>query len=253
MLEQLVYTRGKPRLDLNAGGRQIPTDGFGVSNVSQGLSELLRDEGRRRFVLERAAIKNGSNEVSVGLFDSYEYTRVDDDTYYLSFEFSRPCSPDLSVPGSSRLNGIFVKQCLIGTPGGYPFEWIGADVWTAWQIPDADYRRDTLPPPLPAAPDLPSGGTIRSGDVDAFLSASSRMNCAGAALGFLLQQFSLPEAERRVLLIRDTPDNVALWVAAVQRALPVSMAREITFATNRSRLNIQPEPSEYTNSPRYPL
>ena len=241
MLEQLVYTRGRPRIDLDAGGRQIPTDGFGVSNISRGLLDRLSSESRRKFVLERAAIKNGSNEMSVGLFDSYEYNLVDEGTYLLSYEFSRPCSPDLSVPGSSRLSGIFVKQCLLGVPGGYPYEWIGSDVWTAWRLADADYRRDTLPEPLPAVPETVSGGSIRLEDIDAFLS-DGRAECAASALGFVLRQFALPEEERHVLVIRDTPERVALWVAAIQRALPVEMARQITFATNRTRLSIQPEP-----------
>ncbi len=249
MLEQLVYTRGKPRIDLTAGGTQIPTDGFGVSNISDGLTARLSGAEQLRFVVDRAAVKNGSNEVSVGLFNSYEYTRVDSDTFFLSFEYSRPCSTDPSVPGSSRLNGIFVKQCLVGAPGGYPYEWIGADVWTAWRVPDADYRRDSLPPPLPSVPDRPSGGSIREADVDAFL-ADGRFECARDALSFLLQQFALPEEDRRVLLIRDTPDNVALWTAALQSSLSPRMAREITFVTNRSRLNIQPEPTLFAYGSR---
>ncbi len=249
MLEQLVYTRGKPRIDLNAGARQIPSDGFGVSNISEGLLPLLSSEEQRRFVLERAALKNGSNEVSIGLFDSYEYNRLSDGTYMLSYEYSRPFSPDLSVPGSSRLSGIFVKQCLVGALQGYPYQWIGSDVWTAWRVPDADYRRDTLPPRLPSVPGTPSGGSIRDEDIDAFLTGPRR-NCAADALCFLLRQFALPEEERQVLVIRDTPEHVALWVSALQRVLPAGMAREITFATNRTKLNIQPEPVLFSYSTR---
>ena len=247
MLEQLVYTRGKPRLNICSGGEVIPSDGFGVMNVSAGLIPSLSAE-QAYFVNGRAGVKNGSSEsAKCGLFHSYEYNRLEDGRYLLSFEYSRRVSDDTTIPGTSRYTGIFVKQCLLGNPAGYPYEWIGADVWDAWRVLEADYRRSERPPVLPQVPDAPFGGSITREAIRAFLQ-DGRLEAARDALWFVLEQLAKPVSKRQVLLIRDTPEQTALWVAALQNALPVGMAQALTFATNRTQLDLNLQTALYSTA-----
>lgn len=54
-----------------------------------------------------------------------------------------------------------------------------------------------------------------------------------------MQEFGKDEGERKVILIKDVPSNVELWIAAIEYGFSAAMAQKITFTTNRSKLGTQ--------------
>lgn len=242
MLNQLVYTRCSPHRDLKKKGIVTRGDGFGVFSMS---SELFNDPALPNldFLQQRLPVKNGSNETSpLGLFDSYEYFALSPNRYGFVFEHSRPHCKIPRKNGQAHRTGTYIKQCLVGEIEGYPYEWFGADAWDAYKKSENDYYLDE---PGNAGPDFlsqisqnPQNGKITLEQIKAFV-ADGRKEAIKAAVWFIIQEYAKPEGERRVLLIKDIPENVALWVAAVECAFSPEMARMITFATNRTKLGTQ--------------
>lgn len=242
MLDQLIYTRCFPHRDLKLRGQVVRSDGFGVFSVSAGLlsDDCAVDLG---FLQARLAVPNGAKESSEpGLFSSYEYVQVGPDAYALTLETARPRCTVPRADGKSHRSGTYLKQCLIGKPEGRPADWFGASVWDAHSLPENDYylAGEAAPPLLPQVSAAPQGGTATPERVRAFV-RGGRGEAVRACLWFLLSEFDKPEEERRVLLIRDLPQNVELWIAAVSCGLSAPMARRLTFSTNRSRLGVQAE------------
>ncbi len=239
MLNQVIYTRCLPRRILTEEGRVSSDDGFGVFAFSEELLDML-GKPELELLMSYLSVKNAASEnADVGVFQSYEYVRLSDDVYGISFEFLRPRNDEPRKNGKTNRIGNFIKQCLVGKPGRYPYEWFGADVWDAYTIPENDYYLDDTPsartPSLPQAEEIPSGGYISAGDVRRFI-ADGRQEVYKKALWYVISQYSLPEEERVPLVIRDVPQNVELWIAAIERAFSEKAAEKITFATNRSRI-----------------
>ena len=242
MLDQLVYTRCSPHRELKNGGQVVRADGFGVFSMSE---ELLSNKkiSSYDFLQGRLAIQNGAKENSqVGLFNSYEYLMVAPGVYALTFEVARPLCKIPRANGKSHRSGTYIKQCLLGEIKGYPFEWFGASAWDAHKKSENDYYLDSDPNPVPAflpqTDSVPVNGYINTAQVKAFID-DGRAEAVKAGIWFLLREFEKPEAERKVLVIKDTPDNVELWIAAIECGFSASMAQKITFATNRSKLSTQ--------------
>ncbi len=241
MLNQLVYTRCSPYRDLKNKGNVVRDgDGFGVFSMSAGLAADGQSENLL-FLQQRLALKNASNESApIGLFHSYEYFSLPKGHAFW-FEFARPRCETPRKNGKTHRSGTYVKQCLIGEIEGYPFEWFGAKVWDAHLISENDYYLDDDPAAVPDMLPQLSAKTA-SGDITlekVRLFADGREKMIKSAIWFVLQEYEKPESERKVLLIKDTAENAALWVAAVELALSPEMARTVSFSTNRSKLGTQ--------------
>lgn len=241
MLNQLVYTRCSPYRDLKNKGNVVRGDGFGAFSLSTGLTADEQSENLL-FLQQRLALKNASNEAApIGLFHSYEYFALPKGHAFW-FEFARPHCEIPRKNGRTHRSGTYVKQCLVGEIEGYPFEWFGAKVWDAHLIPENDYYLDddpaAVPDMLPQLPSKTAPGDVTLDKVRRFV-GDSRQKAVKAAVWFILQEYEKPEEERKVLLIKDTAENAALWVAAVELALSPEMARQVSFSTNRSKLGTQ--------------
>ncbi|MCC8045535.1 MAG: hypothetical protein LIP12_08575 [Clostridiales bacterium] len=241
MLNQLIYTRCFPHRDLKNQGQVNRSGGFGIFSLSR---ELFADgEAPSPDLLQRVlAVRSGSRESSeAGVFSVYEYTRLSENTYALSREETRTRFAEGST---GQRSGGFIKQCFTGEFAGRPCAWFGADEWDAYKRPESDYYleqdedQDQEPEWLPQADDEPMGGYLDLVHVKSFV-RDGRTEAVKAALWFLLHEYDKPEEERKVLLIRDTPENVELWVAAIEYALPEALAGTVTFVTNRSNLMAQ--------------
>ncbi len=246
MLNQLVYTRCFPHRDLKNQGQVVRSEGFGVFSMSPGIFDQLPSDGLD-YLQDRLAIKNGSNETSpIGLFHSYEYNRLNANTYAFSFEYARPHCKTPRSNGKTHRSGTYIKQYLIGQIEGYPCEWFGSKVWDAHLKSENDYYLDNdpeaAPDYLPQVPSKPAGGTVTIPKVSAFVQ-DGRKEAVKAAIWFLVHEYGKPEEQRKVLLIKDTPENVELWIAAIEYAFSAKMARNIGFTTNRSKLGMQTENS----------
>ena len=239
MLDQIIYTRCSPHRDLKNKGKVIRIDGFGVFSMSPELfsNQLLSNYD---FLQARLATPNGAKENSAaGLFNSYEYFMVAPNVYTLSYEVARPKCKIPRANGKSHRAGTYIKQSFVGDIEGYPAEWFGSSKWSAHQKTENDYYLDNDPDAepdfLPQVNSTPTNGYINTTIVKNFV-RDGREDAVKAGIWFLLQEFEKPEGERKVLLIKDTPENVELWIAAIEYCFSASMARKITFTTNRSNL-----------------
>ena len=242
MLNQVVFTRCFPQRDLTNNGKVKRSDGFGVYSMSE---ELFADDRITNFdfLQQKLSANNGSSETSsTGLFNSYEYFAIAPERYGFIFEVSRPHCKIPRKNGKTHRTGTHIKQCLIGEIEGYPYEWFGADVWSAHLKTENEYYIDDdpngSPELLPQLPVKPNVGYINVDSIRCFVN-DGRKDTVKAAIWFLIQELEKPEGERRVLLIKDTPENVELWVASIECAFSEHLARTITFTTNRSKLGVQ--------------
>lgn len=242
MLNQIIYTRCSPHRDLRNQGQVVRGDGFGVFSMSQ---ELFADPRLDSFdfLQARLAVQNGAKETSpTGLFNSYEYTAIAPEVYAYSYEVARPLCKTPRKNGQGHRTGTYIKQCLVGEIRGYPCEWFGASVWNACKKSENDYYLDgdpaAAPPLLPCVSDMAENGYIHRALIQKFVS-DGRASAVKAAIWFLLHEFDKPENERKVLLIKDVPENVERWIAAIEYGFSSEMARKITFTTNRSKLGTQ--------------
>ena len=250
MLNQIIYTRCLPHRDLTKGG-VVRTEGYGVFSMSQDLVKTppVSDYS---FLKNRLASQNGAKENSpIGLFNSYEYTALPaSDAYAMMFEVSRPRCKEPRKNGAAHRSGNYIKQCLIGNLDDYPFKWFGASVWDAYLKSQNDYYLDEDPEAEPAwlntVKESPLGSYITENSVKQFVS-EGREEAVKAGIWFLLKEYSKTEEQRKVLLIKDTPENVEKWIAAIEYAFSTEMAKKITFSTNKSNLTSNRDLFFYTD------
>lgn len=243
MLDQLIYTRSSPHRDLKNNAKVVRGDGFGVFSVSEGLTHA--SDHNYDLLLARLAVPNCSREnSSTGLVHSYEYTSLGEGVYAFSFEYARPHCRQPRKNGKTHRAGTYIKQCFIGSIGGYPFYWFGSPQWDAHLKSENDYYMDTesnpIPEMLPEVDTEPQIGSVTEDDVIRFVN-DGRNKALKEAVWFLVHEYEKPDEQRKVLLIKDEPKNVELWIAAIDYSLPTELARWITFATNRSKLGTQPD------------
>lgn len=244
MLDQVIYTRSMPHRDLRKGGAVEKSDGFGVYSVSRQLFEPDK-KVNIDLLLSQLAIKNcGKEGDAVGLTRSYDFFGVSPDSQALVYEVSRPKGEVARGNGAENRAGNYVKQGLIGSFAGYPCEYFGAEVWNAHKTPENSYYHDDdasrEPAWLPQVQDAPKYGHITLERIRAFV-CNGRVEAVKAAVWYLIQEMEKPMNERRVLLIRDVPENVEQWVAAIHYAFSARMAQQLTFSTNRTKLASQIE------------
>lgn len=242
MLDQVIYTCCFPHRLLKSNGHVERRDGFAVFSMSR---ELFSNKQITNFDLldYHIAMPNGAKEnAPVGLFNSYEYSKAAPDVYTLTYEVARPFCNIPRSNGKSHRSGTFIKQCLVGNIEGYPYEWIGASEWDAHQKPENDYYLDDDPDAspefLPQVSSAPTNGYINTSVIKEFVK-DGRADAVKAGIWFLLQEFKKNEGDRKVLLIKDVPENVELWIAAIECGFSEALARKITFTTNRSKLGTQ--------------
>lgn len=245
MLDQVIYTECNPQRDLLHDGKIIHKSGYGIFSMSR---EIFSEENRKRLrnLFDIFTYTNCSKEKdpSVGTFGSYIYTDTVSGLRVFLFDYGRPHCKN---PLKERLHrsGIHIKQCLIGQTLDYPCRWFGASVWNAWREHEDQYYFDDVagyePPFLPQVPaECPDDGGVNVSGVEQFV-RDGRQKVLAAAVGFVLQQLRVPADQQKVLLIRDDPQKVELWIAAIEMAMPKSLAARITFNTNVTNLSNKTE------------
>ncbi len=241
MFDQVIYTECNPQRDLLHKGRIVHKSGYGVFSMSQ---ELLEKEDIKNLkgLYDLFIHSNCSKEkdANIGLFGSYIYTRTQGGLWAYIYDYGRPHCKN---PLKERLHrsGIHIKQCLVGIPEERPCEWFGSSVWTAWlEHEDNYYFEDVMgyePPFLPQlSSSLPQGEGLDRRCIAGFI-YDGRQRALSGAVSFVLEQLRMPPTQQKVLLIRDTPENVNCWIAAITYCLPFHLARYVTFNTNISGLN----------------
>lgn len=231
MLEQVIYTRCSPSRSLE-NGQVLWKEGLGFYSVSEGLCDNIPD----RIKLDRLIRKqNCTKSRFAGYVCSYSCLKLDNGAVVMTYEVPRENTDEKRYNGNFIRTGNYIKQSLLGIPEDYPYKWFGSSVWNAHTLPQQEYYHDLDPtrePPILEQQDTTcSDGNITEGMINLFL-AEGRGELFRKILWFILNEFKKPESERKVLLIRDTPENVGMWVAAVERCLSVELALKVTFDTN---------------------
>lgn len=231
MLEQVIYTRCSPSRSLE-NGQVLRKEGLGFYSISEGLCENIPD----RIKLDRLIRKqNCTKSRSAGYVKSYSCLKLDNGAVALTYEVPRENTDEKRYNGNFIRTGNYIKQTLLGVPEDYPYKWFGSSVWNAHTLPQQEYYHDLDPnrdpPMLEQQETVCTDGTVTEGMISIFL-AGGRTELFRRILWFLLGEFKKPESERKVLLIRDLPENVELWVAAVERCLSVELSLRVTFDTN---------------------
>lgn len=244
MLDQVIYTRCAPHRDLRKGGAVDKAEGYSVYSVSRELFEPGKNVNVD-LLLSQLAIKNCGKEGDiVGLTRSYDFFGVSSDRNALVYEVTRPLCQEPRSNGVQHRPGNYIKQALVGGFAGYPCEYFGADLWTAHQKSENSYYHDDDlsrdPPWLPQLQDAPKYGHITLERIRTFV-CNGRVEAVKAAVWYLIQEMEKPVSDRRVLLIKDIPENVEQWVAAIHYAFSARMAQQLTFSTNRTKLGSQIE------------
>ena len=240
MLDQIIYTECNPQRDLLHGGKIVRKNGYGVFSMSKEIfsNKKIKNYNSLYDLLMYTNCSKEKNEL-IGTFGSYIYINVPDNVDVFMFDYGRPHCKN---PLKERLHrsGIHIKQCLVGTFEDYPCSWFGSPVWNAHTIHEDNYYVDDVvnfePPFLDQLPSRnPAKGYLSFENVREFVK-SERSKLLAAAVAFVFAQMKLPPHEQKVLLIKDLPQNVELWIAAISFCFPECIAQRITFNTNISNL-----------------
>lgn len=235
MHQQIVYTRCKPRRELSTG-KVINEAGFGIHNFSQNilLSEYMDDP---QFIEEiwkkhNAAKEKGSN--STGLFYSYQYFYRATGKSIMVQEYLRPYNPsEVRTNGQDNRPGNYIKQYLIGDLEGYPCLLFGASCWDASVMSENSYYHDSGEP-LDYLPEV----TLKYKSIETFQNEvrkfiqDGRETCVKKLVATIAAEMVKPLENRRFIVIKDFPENVELWLSALELAFPLYLAEQISFSTN---------------------
>lgn len=235
MMQQIVYTRCKPRRSLRDEGI-FNEEGYGIHNFSEGLIThgLIRDPSlfEKRIPKQNAAVEGQGNVT--GIFRSYEYFYDADGSSMLGEENLRPYNAaDVRPNGMRHRPGNYVKQYLVGEFENYPCLLFGADFWDAAQKTENSYYHDNGEP-LEFLPEIEpeyGAGSISREKVRDFIS-DGRAECVRQLVSVVISEMSKSMDLRRFIVIKDLPEYVEMWIAAVEFALPVYLAKQISFSTN---------------------
>lgn len=245
MLDQIIYTECIPQRDLMNNGKLIRKSGYGVYSLSKELFSGQKVDNYSRLY-DLLVYNNCSKEKdpNIGTFGSFLYTNATGKADVFIHDFGRPHCKN---PLKDRLHrsGIHIKHCLVGTFEDYPCRWIGASVFDAHLEHEDNYFMNepaNFEPPFlkQLSSALPQGSGVPFELARAFVK-SGRDELLGSAVAFILEQLRRKETQQRVLLIKDTPKNTALWISAISYCIPLGLAKKITFNTNISNLNSKPE------------
>lgn len=236
MFEQLIYTRCCP-VKILKSNKTYFQEGFGVYSISNGISQL--DENSLDKILATMR-KNGANEFKkVGLINSYDYFNLKENIYCMTYEVARPFCNTPRSNGLKNKPGNFIKQSLVGTFDNFTFLWFGASVWNAFLIPENDYYHydnSVIPEYLSQVQPDSNDGYISIQSIRDFIE-DGRKEVVKAGIDFLIEELLKPINEQRVLLIKDIPSNVEMWIASILSAFPIALSRQISFSTNKSELS----------------
>lgn len=243
MLDQVIYTRCMPNRDILRNGEVIVTDGYGVFSMSKEIfSEISQND--RQLLKEQLADNNGAKEnTQPGLFCSYQYVELPSGKHALIFQTMRPKSETMHATrknGGSMRPNPYVKQAFVGKFADYPSNWFGAREWNAHLVKVEEYYMDGIQNPvpqnLPRINDTAKGGQDIKKAVGGFIK-DGREEAVKSSIWFLLHEYEKPKQDRKILLIKDIPENVELWIAAILSGLSQKLASTITFSTNQTKLN----------------
>lgn len=243
MFQQVVYTRCKPRRELLdvttdrlSDGKVVNEEGYAIHNFSEGTL----DEGKvfdplfleNLMKKKNAAKEMGSN--STGVFSSYEYFYNLKGDSFIGHEYLRPYNAaDVRTNGQKHRPGNYIKQYLIGNYDNYPCTLFESSIWDAHNQTENYYYHDN-DEPLVYLPEVDLCGVeaiITREKVKQFI-GEGREECVKNFVAVVISEMSKSIEDRKFVVIKDEPQNVEMWIAALEYSLPIYLAKQISFSTN---------------------
>lgn len=236
-LEQIIYTRGCPRIGFS--GDIQDSEGYGILYMSQGIANVSAPKDAL-FLTKILQMTNSSVDEGEHLgfsrnINSIIYTLpAVGDPIMTSVHYR-----DSSETALSQKHGrpVYLSDAIVGNLNQYPCMYFGANCFKAIKTPIDDFYRDA-PMEMGDAMDTESIQFDESIRERAMAFAKNgNADLVKAAVWHLLKQLALPEAERKFIIIRDTEENVRLWIAAITLSLPLQYAEQVSFNTNARVFN----------------
>lgn len=242
MLQQVLFTRCLPyrklyddKTGLIGDGSLVQEEGYTIYNYSEGMLELGKS-----MDLELADICMGrgftnasadSPASGLGMFESYAYYPGDADNSILINDSVYPFDP--TAPKLGKKNHI--KHSVVGAINNYPCLLFKAEMWKAFRKPAMKYfsAGAQMLPYLPEVGELYYDKEAVMEKAHMFISAG-RQDCFKQLVAVVLGEMSKPIEKRKFIVIKDTPENVEMWITALELALPRYIAGQISFNTNVS-------------------
>lgn len=232
----IIYTRGCPRIGF-AGDVQN-AEGYGIVYISKDIPENS-SKIDQLFLTKILQMTNSSEDERAG--------KAGRDVHSVLYTVPPTGSPVMSCihyrnaqeAESSKVHNrpVFLNDMIIGEFDQYPCSLLGASCFEAEKTPIDDYyREEPLPMGEPIdAQDVNLDDELRSRAIE--FAKNGRADVVRAAVWFLIQQLSVPESERKIIVIRDSEPNLRLWIAAITYSMPVAFSRDISFNTNATEFN----------------
>lgn len=219
-LHQIIYTSCMR-------GINGVNDGQQVFSYDASFKDANNDEVKSLFSYQPPALEPGvimTEEIALTLPKSFTYRKLD--TGACALALNTYLGRDYM--GSAGRFGNHLSHVVIADESdiqNYPCEFYGSSLLRdhmEFEEVNNPNRPDFLPEPV-----LERGFTVDIDTVIDFLSVDDRIeifkNMLHAVLAF--------ETERKRVVICDEPDNIIMWIAAIEYALPLKTALGINFST----------------------
>ena len=202
-------------------------DGQQVFSYDAGFQDVNNDDVKSLFSYTPPALPPGvimTEETALTMPQSFIYRKIGD----------RSCAVALSTylgrdyMGSAGRFGNHLSHVIVSDSPeltGYPCEYYGsASLRSRMEFEEVN---NPEPPDYLPAPVLERGPVVDVEAVTEFLSIGSRLEIYKDML-FAMLAF---ESQRKRVVICDEPENIVMWIAALEYALPLRNVADINFST----------------------
>ncbi len=202
-------------------------DGQQIFSHNADFTDYAADSIRRLYTYQVPRLEAGvamTEEIAATMPQSFTYRKVDDSKSaialgtYLGRDYM----------GSAGRFGNFLSHVIVADDGditNYPCEFYGS-IMLRSSMEYEEVNNPDRPDYLPS-PTLETGYDINIFSVIDFLSEDDRMSVYINMLYALLSR----KNENKKVVILDEPENIIMWIAALEYALPLKAALNISFTT----------------------
>lgn len=227
--QQIIYTRCRPRRAMDGKVVAVKEGGYGIYSLSQGLAE-------RCSVRESTFLVSMLDEAK-DINDAFLYWVPRDSDPMLAFHHFRPGEEDPDCFDRNKL--VAINQGFIGSfDEHYPCDAFSSAAFGAHKRSWREFYDNGDGVPAELLPEVDDSELFSDMGlrpmVEAFI-RDGRVQALRDALWMVLRQ--LAAQEPMPLIIRDEEQNVRLWIAAIEYALPRRLASKIGFSTGMTGLN----------------
>lgn len=233
MFNQIVYTRCALCRDLFDNGKIRNQEGYAIRTFSP---EIYNDcdintlEKIQKYMKTRNESKTGTK---AGLFDSFEY-------FPLNFSYVIGCEHQISKARRTT----YVKHYYVGDIQEYPIHYLNGDLFSYCHKEEKDFIGENETLEFAPVVDFTPTAFFTKEAASRFYQ-DGRQDAIESCISFLVEQYKLPLQERQFLIIKDTPENVLKWIACIEYALPLELAKMISFSTNTNITKTTPKSYRY--------